>query len=67
MNEHFVGLKSCLPSSTISNDKSRIRIGHFVTGSVLCAVGPILTHFPARSRNSERREEGWRGGGGGRS
>ena len=64
MNEHFVGLKSCLPSSTSSNDKARIRIGHFVTGFVLCAVGPILTHFPARTRNTERWEEGWRGGGG---
>ena len=62
MNEHFVGLKSCLPSSTSSNDKARIRIGHFVTGFVLCAVGPILTHFPARTRNTERWEEGWRGG-----
>ena len=60
MNEHFVGLKSCLPSSTSSNDKARIRIGHFVTGFVLCAVGPILTHFPARTRNTERWEEGWR-------
>lgn len=64
MNEHFVGLKSCLPSSTSSNDKARIRIGHFVTGFVLCAVGPILTHFPARTRNTERWEEGWRGWGG---
>lgn len=62
MNERFVGLKSCLPSSTSRNDKARIRVGHFVTGFVLRAVGPILTHFPARPRNSERRKEGWRRG-----
>ena len=57
MNEHFVGLKSCLPSSLSSNDKARIRIGHFETGSVLCAVRPILTPFPVQPRKTNERRE----------
>lgn len=58
MNEHFVRLKSCLPSSTSSNDKARTRIGHFETGSVLCAVQgrfwPLL--LCNLEKTNERRE-----------
>ena len=58
MNEHFVRLKSCLPSSTSSNDKARTRIGHFETGSVLCAVqGRFWPLFLCNlEKTNERRE-----------
>ena len=56
MNEHFVGLKSCLPSSTSSNDKARIRIGHFEMG-LSCVLWADFQPFSCVTSKKQMKEE----------